>query len=294
MAEEMAAVVEAGLPLVPGLAPAGPRALAAVAADLRRQGGPALVATAAARLPGPVQGVLTAVAAGADGPRLLAALQQAAAAAQESRRRMLRAIVYPLFVGMLAVLGIGWLARRTPPLEEDTLVSRGPVVTAVPDAMPVLLAIARPAVVGVPLALAATVAWGFARGRRRSAGHADALVCEARAAVAEANGSADLAERVAADIGGAATGQRAIDRPLAAYAAARSDPLERVESLRAAAGFYRLLDERRTSRRGRLLPVIGVLAAGFLVLLYGLALFGPLAEMLEHAGGPSPATRARP
>ncbi len=293
MAEEMAAIVAAGLPLVPGLAPAGPQALAAVAADLRRQGDPADVAAAAARLPGSVRGVLTAVAAGADGPRLLAALQRAAAAAREARRRMLRALVYPLFVGVLAVLGIGWLARRTPPLEEDILVSPGPVVTAAPDAAPVLRAIARPAAVGVPLALAAA-AWGFARGRRRPAGHEDALVCEARAAVAEANGSADLAERVVADIGGAATGQRAIDRPLAAYAAARSDPLERAESLRAAAEFYRLLDERRTSRRGRLLPVIGVLAAGFLVLLYGLALFGPLAEMLEHAGGPSPATRARP
>jgi hypothetical protein len=228
--------------------------------------------------------VLTAVAAGADGPRLLAALQQAAAAAREARRRMLRAIVYPLFVGVLAVLGIGWLARRTPPLEEDTLVSRGPVVTASPDAAPVLRAIARPTAFGVPLALAVALAWGFARGRRRSAGYADALVCEARAAVAEAHGSADLEERVATDIAGAATGQRVLDRPLAAYAASRSDPLERAESLRATAEFYRLVDERRTHRRGRLVPVIGVLAAGFLVLLYGLALFGPLAEMLDAAG----------
>lgn len=69
--------------------------------------------------------------------------------------------------------------------------------------------------------------------------------------------------------------------PLAALAGSLTDPLERAEALRATADFYWLLDERRRRRRRWLLPICGILAAGFLVLLYGVAMFGPLTEFMN-------------
>ena len=110
MAAEMAETLRAGLPLLPTPAPPGLAGDVMAAAAALRQGD---TASAVARLPAALRGTLAAVARGADGRSLLAALQRFATNASEDRRIARTALAYPVIVALLAGLGIAWLAVRS-------------------------------------------------------------------------------------------------------------------------------------------------------------------------------------
>lgn len=294
LATEMAEMLRAGMPLLPSPAPAGLAAdLVAAGADLRQGDN----ASAVARLPAPLRGILAAEARGADGRPLLAALQRFATNAREDRRIARTALAYPVIVALLAGLGIAWLAARSASGLADLEASYVGPIRGVPAGEIVARSLATPIVAALAALAAAVAGWSwYARRRWQSAGAAAALACAARAALIAAGCAADEEPRIVDEICGDTAADRRPDGsplPLVAHAASFRDPIERAEALRAAARFYEAEADRRRAARRRLLPIVGIVAAGFIVLLYGLALFGPLAETLETmaVNPPGPAGR---
>lgn len=293
LANEMAEIVRVGMPLLPRPAAAGLAGdLVATAADLRAGTSPGAVA----RLPAPLRGILAAVARGADGRPLLAAVQRFATAAGEERRITRTALAYPVIVGVLACLGIAWLATRSAPGIADLEASYAGPLRGMPAGGIVSRSLATPVVAALAALAAAAAGWSwYARRRWRPAGAAAALACHARAALTAAGCPADDESRIVEEICGGAADREPEGEPLplVAHAASFRDPVERAEALQAAARFYEAEADRRRAARRRLLPIVGIVAAGFIVLLYGLALFGPLAETLETmaVNPPGPAGR---
>ena len=213
------------------------------------------------------------------------AVRRVVEADRKDRWQTRAALAYPALVCALAALGIWWLGSSGFPHEGLIVSPAGPA--AVDRTIPTgrfLRSVRWPAAGGC-LAIAAAAAWWWAaRSRPRRSGRHEALVCDVRAAATAAGMPAADEERVVGEVCAAATRGRAPGGeapPLAMLAASLTDPLERAEALRATADFYWLLDERRRRRRRWLLPICGILAAGFLVLLYGVAMFGPLAEFMN-------------
>ncbi len=289
----MAEIVRAGMPLLPTPAAAGLAGdLVATAADLRQGTSPGAVA----RLPAPLRGILAAVARGADGRPLLAAVQRFATNAREERRITRTALAYPVIVAIFAGLGIAWLATRSAPGLADLEASYAGPIRGVPKGAIVARSLGLPLVAGLGTLAAVAAGWSwYARRRWRPAGAAAALACHARATLTVAGCAAEDEPRIVDEIcgGGADRGPEGTPLPLVAHAASFRDPVERAEALRAAARFYEAEADRRRNIRRRLLPIMGIVAAGFIVLLYGLTLFGPLAETLETmaVNPPGPAGR---
>lgn len=295
LAAEMAELVRAAIPLLPAPVPAGlADDLTTAAADLR-QGDDA--STAVARLPATVRGTLAAVNRGADGRTLLAAVQRFAATAREDRRIARTALAYPVIVALLAGLGIAWLAMRSASDLADLEVSYAGPIRGVPSGGILTRSLGLPLLAGLSTLAATAAGWSwYVRRRWQPAGAAAALACHARAALIAAGCAADDEPRIVDEIcGGTAAdrGPEGAPLPLVAHAASFQDPVERAEALRAAARFYEAEADRRRENRRRLLPIMGIVAAGFIVLLYGLALFGPLAETLDTmaVNPPGPAGR---
>ncbi len=217
-------------------------------------------------------------------PGAAAAIRRVLETDRQDRWRIRAALAYPAVVCALAALGIWWLGSSGFPHEGLIVSPHGPA--AADQAIPTgrfLRSLRWPAAAG-GVALAAVAAGGWAaRSRPRGSGRHEALVCEVRAAATTAGLPAAEEERLVGEASGAATRSRAPGGdppPLAALAASFPDSLERAEALRATADFYWLLDERRR-RRQWVVPICGILAAGFLVLLYGVAMFGPLADFMN-------------
>lgn len=293
LATEMAEIVRAGMPLLPVPAAAGlADDLTAAAAGLR-QGD---AAAAIALLPAMLRGALTAADRGADGRSLLAAVQRFAANTRADRRIARTSLAYPVVVGVLACLGIVWLANRPVPALADLEAScAGPIPGGTTGGI-VARSLWLPLVAVLAFVAISAVGWSWCSRRRwRPAGAAAALACEARAALALAGCPADDEPRIIDDIcgRGADRGPGGAPLPLVAHAASFRDPVERAEALRAASRFYEAEGSRRRAARRRLLPIAGIVAAGFIVLLYSLTLFGPLTETMETmaVNAPVPAGR---
>jgi hypothetical protein len=213
------------------------------------------------------------------------AVQRVVEADRQDRWQTRAAFAYPALVCLLAALGIWWLGRSGFPHEGLIVSPAGPAVAdrTIPTGR-FLRSIGWPAAGGCVALAAAAAAWWRTRNRPRQSGRHEALACEVRAAATSAGLSSADEERIVGEICGAVATRRAAvsgPPPLAALAGSLPDPLERAEALRATADFYWLLDERCRRRRRWLLPICGILAAGFLVLLYGVAMFGPLAEFMN-------------
>jgi hypothetical protein len=213
------------------------------------------------------------------------AFQRVVEADRQDRWQTRAAFAYPALVCLLAAIGIWWLGSSGFPHEGLIVSPAGPAAAdrGIPTGR-FVRSIGWPAAGGCVALAAAAAAWLRTRNRPRQSGRHEALVCEVRAAATAAGLSSADEERLVGEVCGAVATRRAAvsgPPPLAALAGSLPDPLERAEALRATADFYWLLDERCRRRRRWLLPICGILAAGFLVLLYGVAMFGPLAEFMN-------------
>jgi hypothetical protein len=221
------------------------------------------------------------------------AVRRVVEADRQERWQARAALAYPALVCLLAALGIWWLGRSGFPHEGLIVSPAGPAVAdrTIPTGR-FWRSIRWPAVGGCLAITVAAAWWWAARSRPRRSGRHDALACEVRAAAAAAGLSPAEENRLVGEACAAATLGRATSNappPLAEFAGSLSNPLERAEALRATADFYWLLDERRRRRRRWLLPICGILAAGFVVLLYGVAMFGPLADFMNTIATRPPA-----
>lgn len=229
-------------------------------------------------------------------PEAAAAIQRAAEADRQDRWQTLRLLAYPVLVGALAAVGTGWFALSGFPQEGTIISAAGPAVAdrGIPTGR-FWRAVRWPTILGATaLAVAAAVWWRRVGSRPRPAGRREAVACDVRAAATLAGlPPADQERLVAEACRGVASarGGSVAERPLAAFAAAVTDPLERAEALRASGDFYWLLDERRRRRRAWLWPVAGTLAAGLVVLLYGVAMIGPLADFMNTIATRPPTSR---
>lgn len=213
------------------------------------------------------------------------AVRRVVEADRQERWQTRAALAYPALVCLLAALGIWWLGSSGFPREGLIVSQAGPAAAdrTIPTGR-FVRSIGWPAAGGCVGAAAAAAWWWATRDRRRQSGRHEALACEVRAAATAAGLPATEEEQLVGEVCAAATHGRARSTatpPLAAVAASLADPLERAEALRATADFYWLLDDRRRRRRRWLVPICGILAAGFLVLLYGVAMFGPLVDFMN-------------
>jgi len=211
------------------------------------------------------------------------AVARVAAADCQDRWQTRAAVAYPAFVCLLAGLGMWWLGTSGFP-QEGTIVSPMGAVAADRGNGRMLRAVGWPAAGGGAALMAAAAAWWWRRRTRpRQSGRHEALACEVRAAAITAGLPPADEERIVRETSGslAPRGNASATPPLAALAASLPVPHERAEALRATADFYWLLDDRRRQRRQWLLPACGIVTAGFVVLLYGIAMFGPLADFMH-------------
>lgn len=232
--------------------------------------------------------IAAAASLGADGHALAAVLDDAAATLADDRWWLRLAITYPAIVAALALFGLAWITRtdgrliRTIEATFHDPPSAAPV-SPWPTFGPVDMAIA---VAGM-LAITALVAW-LARLCRRDPDHAAAAVrCDLLAELTSCDCPGAERHRLADELlaGVGLTGPSAA-RPLAALAEGEADVDARASHLRAVAMFERGLDHRRRRRVRRLVPVIGCLVAGVAVLLYGVALFRPMARLFDTIARP--------
>jgi hypothetical protein len=241
-----------------------------------------------ADLPGVREAVAAAIDRGADGQALLGVLDEAAATLRDDRLRIRLAVVYPAAVFVLALVGLAWSTLANGPLirgVEDSFLEPPPAAppSPWPTLGPMELAIAGAG----GLAVASLVAW-LVRESRRDTGHlATAVQCDVLAALSGCKGGTDEKHRLAASLL-AALGLR--ERPaaagLVASAESPADDDARAAQLWAVAMFERSLDERRRRRMRGLVPIVGCLIAGVAVLLYGVAVFRPMASFFDFLATP--------
>lgn len=219
---------------------------------------------------------------------------RAIAAARDDKLRLRFALGYPLLVCGLAVAGTLWVSLDTDPLIRDVEDSfREPPAPAFRPAWSGLGPLEATVLAGGALAAIGLTAW-ILRLRRGSAGLlTSAARCDVLADLVGSACPADERGRLAGEIVAAVAPTTAATPPLVAFAESQPDVDARAELLRATAAFYRGLDVRRRRRLGRIVPVVGSLVAGIAVLAYGLALFRPLAGLLESLAAPRDTLAAR-
>ena len=229
-----------------------------------------------------------ATALGADGPALETVLDDAAATLAGDRWRLWLAIAYPAIIVVLALLGLIWITLTDGRLIRGLEASfedppRPAPVSPWPTMGPVEVTIA---IVGA-LAIATLVA-SLARLLRRDPDHfAAAVRCDLLAELTSCACPAAERHRLAHDlVAGIGLQSPAAARPLAVLVEREADVDARASHLWAAAMFERGLDERRRQRVRRLAPVLGCLVAGVAVLLYGVALFRPMAQLFDTISRP--------
>lgn len=239
------------------------------------------------KVPAPLRGIRAAELAGADPHVLQAALQRFVESSLDDHRLIRSAITYPLVVTMLAGVGVAWLwTQEVPPLErfETSFI---PLVPTPPPGPMVERWLWQPAAFGIAVGIAAAAAtWFIAARRWKPAGSRAALVCNVRAALTAVNCPPADEARILADVCGEGDTKHhvpsCVPGPLAVQAAGIENPVERAEAFQAVADFYQTLDNSSRRERLRLLPIVSVAIAGFVVFLYGVALFGPLAESMQR------------
>jgi len=243
---------------------------------------------AARNLPALRRAIDEANALGADGHALEAVLDEAATTLAGDRWRMRLTIAYPAIIVMLALSGLIWVTLTDGRLIRELEATfhdppRAAPVSPWPTMGPVEMTIA---VTGT-LTIAALAAW-LARLARRDPDHfAAAVRCDLLAELTSCDCPATVRHRLANDLlAGVGLASPSTARPLGALVEREADVDARASHLWAVAMFERGLDDRRRRWVRRLAPVLGCLIAGVAVLLYGVALFRPMARLFETIGKP--------
>jgi hypothetical protein len=245
-------------------------------------------ADAAAHAPAVRRAIDEAKALGADGHALEAVLAEAAATLASDRWRMRLTVAYPTIIVVLALSGLIWITLTDGRLIRELEATfhdppRAAPVPPWPTMGPVEVMIA----IAGALTIAALAAW-LARLARRDPDHfAAAVRCDMLAELASCDCPAAVRHRLANGLlAGIGLASPAAARPLAALVEREADVDARASHLWAVAMFERGLDDRRRQHVRRLAPVLGCLFAGVAVLLYGVALFRPMARLFETIGKP--------
>lgn len=256
-----------------------------------RAAGQQLVAAArAAGVPLPAKGPEEVAAAGGDLRAGLVAARDWARDVRADRDWGRLDLVYPAVVACLAAAGTVLIALLLGPVfmaTEEAIV--GPTGRIRFDSRVVREAIGWPILIGLTVvAIVGTLVLAdrdrrWSR-RRRSA----ALACGTREALASAGCDRASEEPIVADaIADVGESGGPVAPPLAAWAAGVPAADERIAALRVAARYYRSV-ERRASHRARHWPaLVGSLVAGLFVLVYGIAFFKPLSDMMVSISRPS-------
>ena len=250
-----------------------------------------LVAAArAAGVPLPAEGPEGLAAAGGDLSTGLTAARDYARGVRDDRALVRLDMVYPAAVACLAAAGTVLIAVLLGPViaaTEDAIV--GPSGRVRFDSRVVREAIGWPIVIGLGLAAAAGALFFVDRDRRHARRRRSAaLVCGTREAFATAGCDRAVEDTiVAATVADVDDSGGPTMPPLAAWAADITAPDKRAAALGVAARYYRTV-ERQACRRTRQWPaVVGSLVAGFFVLVYGIAVFKPLSDMMLSISRPS-------
>jgi hypothetical protein len=230
-------------------------------------------------------GIEEAASRGADAGLIHGVLDQAAATARDDRLRLRLALVYPVVIAALAILGTLWTTATNDRLIRDLEESfREPPISAASTWWPIV----SPTVSvlgGVGIVAAGLItAWIVRLGRSVGCHAGQAVQCEVLAELAPTDVAAEDRKRLATEIVGSLLPLDAVAdswSPLVVVAEQEVDIDRRAANLRATASFYRALDARERRKASRLVPIAGSLIAGIAVLSYGVALFHPLAGLFD-------------
>ena len=245
-------------------------------------------ADAAAHSPAVHRAIDAAKALGADGHALEAVLDEAAATLAGDRWRMRLTIAYPAIIVVLALSGLIWITLTDGRLiRELEATFHDPPTTAPVSLWPTMGPVEVTMAIAGALAIVTLVAW-LARLARRDPDHfAAAVRCDLLAELTSCDCPAAVRHRLANDLlAGIGLASPSAARPLGALVEREADVDARASHLWAVAMFERGLDERRRRRVRRLAPVLGCLVAGVAVLLYGVALFRPMARLFDTISRP--------
>lgn len=284
----MSAALRMGVGLPSGVERQSSEALDAVAASLVEGDGTDPAATVdalVAIVPAPARGIMRLALAGADVRRLLGVLGQIVAIDRRTRRETMLSLWYPVGICLMSVVGITALALFIEPslnaLAEPIAVAE-PAPSPTPR--PVWNAVAPPAFVAALVMLGCVVLWWSRSGQRaKAARRRAAVICELQAMFAELGIGPERQQVIIEDLavveGSATAGP--VEPPLAA-AVQRLPAGHQAAALRDVAYLYRQTIEQAGNTRRELVPVVGSLVAGCAVLLYGIALFVPLAQFFSR------------
>ena len=285
-ADVMAVALRMGVGLPSGVERQSAEALDAVARNLRDGDGhdsPEAVDAIVSIVPAPARGVMRLAAAGGDARELLGFLERMVSLDRRQRWDGVLAACYPIGVSCCAVVGIAVLAVVQDPLINSLA---EPIQVAVPAAepapTPVWDAVVLPAGIAVASLAAIVVIWATQWQRRAEASRRRAAVACELASICEGIGlEGSRRDEILDDLKGV-TGDLLAPAfpPLAAVVDKQPTP-GRGAALASVAGFYRDTSDALLERRIKMLPVVGSMVAGVAVLLYGIALFTPLARLFD-------------
>jgi len=233
------------------------------------------------------QAIAEAVACGGDATRLEALVAEAAAVRRDDRLWLRQVLVYPAAVGVLAILGAAWITTRDGVLIHDVQDAfRDPPIPTPRAAWEAFDGVAVSVAVGGLLAAIGLTAWLLRLGRRDARSGALAVRCDVLADLAAGDCPVAVGDRLARAIAAEADAAAAPPSALVAHAVARDDVDARASLLRSTAAFYRGLDARRRRALRRAVPTAATCVVGWVVLIYGIALFRPLVGLVDALAAP--------
>ena len=233
------------------------------------------------------QAIAEAVACGGDATRLESLVAEAAAVRRDDRLWLRQVLVYPAAVGVLAILGAAWITTRDGVLIHDVQDAfRDPPIPTPRAAWEAFDGVAVSVAVGGLLAAIGLTAWILRLGRRDARSGALAVRCDVLADLAAGDCPVAVGDRLARAIAAEADAAAAPPSALVAHAVARDDVDARASLLRSTAAFYRGLDARRRRALRRAVPTAATCVVGWVVLIYGIALFRPLVGLVDALAAP--------
>jgi hypothetical protein len=282
----MAVALRLGVGLPSGVELQSAEALDAVARNLRDGEGhdsPEAVDAILSIVPAPARGVMRLAAAGGNARELLGFLERIVALDRRQRWDGVLAACYPIGVCLSAAAGIVVLAVVQDPLINSLA---EPIQVATPASepapTPVWDAVAVPAGIAVALLSAVAVIWASQRQRRIEASRRRASVaCEIESICDGIGLKGSRRDEILDDLKGVTGGLSAPAFPPLATVVKKHPTPGRGAALASVAGFYRDTSDALLERRIKMLPVVGSIVAGVAVLLYGIALFTPLARLFD-------------
>jgi hypothetical protein len=285
-ADVMAVALRLGVGLPAGVERQSAEALDAVARNLRDGEGhdsPEAVDAILSIVPAPARGIMRLAAAGGDARQLLGFLERIVLLDRRHRWESVLAACYPIGISLCAVAGIAVLSVVQDPLLNSLA---EPIQLAVPTAEPVPTpvwdAVALPAGIAAASLAAVAVIWGSQRQRRAEASRRKAAVACELESICEGMGlEGSRREEILDDLKGVTGGISAPVFPPLATVLKKQPAADRGAALASVAGFYRDTSDALLERRVKMLPVVGSIVAGVAVLLYGVALFTPLARLFD-------------